>query len=128
MLNVMDQNIGQPGSNESKGNVQVSRKGTTNGEKSNKCNQCDYATSQASTLKKHLKTHSGDKSNKCNQCDFASSRADTFRTHLKTHTRQKLNKCNQCDFASIQSSNLRAHLKMHLEKSQTNVMSVTLDP
>ena len=44
MLNVMDQNIGQPGSNESKGNVQVSRKGTTNGEKSNKCNQCDFQT------------------------------------------------------------------------------------
>ena len=34
------------------------------GEKSNKCNQCDYASSYASNLRAHLKTHSGEKSNK----------------------------------------------------------------
>ena len=32
------------------------------GEKSNKCNQCDYASSQAGNLRAHLKTHSGEKS------------------------------------------------------------------
>ena len=36
--------------------------------KSNKCNQCDYASSHAGHLKTRLKTHSGEKSNKCNQC------------------------------------------------------------
>ena len=35
------------------------------GEKSNKCNQCDYASSQASNLRRHLKMHSGEKSSKC---------------------------------------------------------------
>ena len=40
---------------------------------SNKCNQCEYASSLAGNLKTHLKTHTGEKSNKCNQCDFASS-------------------------------------------------------
>ena len=30
-------------------------------------------------LKTHLKTHSGEKSNKCNQCDYASARADSLR-------------------------------------------------
>ena len=34
-------------------------------------NQCNYASSDPSTLSKHLKTHSGEKSNKCNQCDFS---------------------------------------------------------
>ena len=37
------------------------------GLKSHKCNQCDYAFSQAGDLKRHLKMHSGEKTNKCNQ-------------------------------------------------------------
>ena len=36
---------------------------------SNKCDQCDYASSYASVLKTHLKMHSGEKPNKWNQCD-----------------------------------------------------------
>ena len=46
---------------------------THSGEKLKKCNQCNYASSQAGHLRAHLKTHSGEKSNKCNQCDCASS-------------------------------------------------------
>ena len=62
---------------------------------------------------KHLKTHSEEKSNKCNQCDYASSRAGNLRTHLKTHSGEKSNKCNQCDFASSQAADLRRHFKTH---------------
>ena len=43
--------------------------------KINKCNQCDYASSRAGHLRRHLKVHSGEKPNKCNQCEFASSQA-----------------------------------------------------
>ena len=81
--------------------------------KSNKCNQCDYASSYAHHLRTHLKAHSGEKLNKCNQCDYASSSAHSLRRHLKTHSGEKSNKCNQCDFASSQASNLRTHLKKH---------------
>ena len=42
------------------------------GEKSHKCNQCDFESAWASALKKHLKIHSGERSFKCTQCDFAS--------------------------------------------------------
>ena len=38
-----------------------------------------------------------EKSNKCNQCDYASSRAGELRTHFKTHSLQKSNKWSQCD-------------------------------
>ena len=50
-------------------NVKILRKNTDNVIKSNKCNQCDYASSQAGDLRTHLKTHSGEKSNKFNQCN-----------------------------------------------------------
>ena len=57
-------------------NVDVPLRNTNNdGEKSNKCNQCDYASSRAVHLRIHLKTNTGEKSNKCNQCDYASSQA-----------------------------------------------------
>ena len=56
------------------------------GEKPNKCNQCDYASSRVYNLRIHLKTHSGEKTYKCNMCDYASSRADVLRTHMKTHS------------------------------------------
>ena len=83
------------------------------GEKSNKCNQCGYASSHMSHLRTHLKTHSGEKSNKCNQCEYASSHASTLRTHLKTHIGKKSNKCNQCDYASSLAGNMKTHLKRH---------------
>ena len=68
--------------------------------KENKCNQCNYASSRAGDLRKHLKTHSGEKLNKCNQCDYASSQAGNLIRHIKTHSGEKSNKCNQCDYAS----------------------------
>jgi len=40
----------------------------------------------ASHWRRHLKMHSGEKSSKCNQCDFTSSQASDLRRHLKTHS------------------------------------------
>ena len=65
------------------------------GENSNKCNQCDFASSEAGHLRTHLKTHIiGENSNKCNQCDFASTQGGDLRRHLKTHSGEKSSKCN----------------------------------
>ena len=51
---------------ESGANEDVPFRNTSNeGGKSNKCIQCDYASSHAGHLKTHLKMHSGEKSNKC---------------------------------------------------------------
>ena len=55
------------------------------GEKANKCNQCDFAFSQAGSLRSHLMIHNGGKSNIFNKCDYASSLARELRKHLKTH-------------------------------------------
>ena len=59
------------------------------GEKSIKCNQCDYAFSHAGNLRTHLKTHSGEKSIKCNQCDYASAHPSNLSKHLKRHSGEK---------------------------------------
>ena len=45
-------------------NVKILKKKTDNVIKSNKCNQCNYASFRAGDLRQHLKTHSGEKSNK----------------------------------------------------------------
>ena len=63
-------------------NVTILKKTPGNVIKSNKCNQCDYASSHSGHLRLHLKTYSGEKLNKCNQCDFASSHSGHLRLHL----------------------------------------------
>ena len=55
------------------------------------CNQCNYASSQANDLKKHLKRHRGEKSSKCNQCDCAYAQTGNSKIHLK-HTVEKIEK------------------------------------
>ena len=62
------------------------------GEKLKKCDQCDYASTRAGDLRRHLKTHNGEKPNKCNLCDHASSHPGNLRTHLKIHSGEKSNK------------------------------------
>ena len=76
-------------------------------ERPNKCNQCDFASSQVGNLGRHLQTDSGGKPNKCNGCGYAF--------------------CNQCDFASSEAGDLRRHFKTHsaVEKSKRNATKVT---
>ena len=40
------------------------------------------ASSYAGNFKRHMKVHSGEKSNKCNQCDRAFSEASNLKTHF----------------------------------------------
>ena len=61
---VMDQDIRLNDSNKSKANEKVQIREIDNREKSNKCNQCEYASSQTSHLKSHLKRHSGEEKKK----------------------------------------------------------------
>ena len=77
------------------------------------CNLCAFATSEASNLWSHLRTHSGEKVNKCNQCGYASSHVHYLRRHLRIHSGEKSNKCMQCDYASSRADVLKRHLKKH---------------
>ena len=80
----MDQNLDKHDANKSKTNEEPLREANS-GKKSKKCNQCDFAPSEAGHLRIHLMTHTGEKPNKCNQCDFASSWTQSLKTHMKKH-------------------------------------------
>ena len=90
-MDVMGQDLIDDDFSESGVNVDVPLRNTNNEVvKSNKCNQCNYASSHTGHLKTHLKTHSGEKSNKCNQCDYASYLASDLKRHLLTHSGGKI--------------------------------------
>ena len=112
---VMDENL-QPQCKES---VRTEPMGTNTdlGEKTDRY-------SGAGTLRTHTQGHNLDKSNKCNQCDYASAIADSLRTHLKKHSGEKPNKCNQCDYASIHKQHLSRHLKIHGGKNQQQMQQM----
>ena len=76
--------------------IDVKEKKKIHSDRKNECNQCEYTSSNADSLRIHLMTHCGEKSNKCNKCDYASSDPSNLRTHLKRHSGEKSNKCNQC--------------------------------
>ena len=74
------------------------------------------------------KRDNGEKAQKCNQCEYTSFYANKLRTHLKTHSGEKPNKCIQCSYASYQEGDLRKHLKIHSGKNQTNATNGTMHP
>ena len=86
--------------------------------KANKCNQYDYASSQAGNLRTYLKTHTGEKANKCNQYDYAFTQAG----HLRTNG-ERPNKCKQCNgfFLHLFRQAIWRHIwKRTVKKSRTN--------
>ena len=83
------------------------------GEKPYKCSNCDYTSTALGNLKRHFKTHSEEKTYTCNQCNYASHDTSPLRTHLKTHSGERAYRCHQCDYRSNQLGNLRTHLKIH---------------
>ena len=60
-IGIMEQTIGNDYVSETDANVENLMNKKNNVTKSNKCNQCDYASSYASALKTHSKMHIGDK-------------------------------------------------------------------
>ena len=75
----------------------------------NKCNFCEYASSSAGLIRRHI-------TKKCNECNFVSSslnESSSLKEHKKIHW-EKMHKCNECDFAAFKKFNLKGHKKRHI--------------
>ena len=75
----------------------------------NKCNFCEYASSSAGLIRRHI-------TKKCNEYNFVSSslnESSSLKEHKKIH-REKMHKCNECDFAAFKKFNLKGHKKRHI--------------
>ena len=70
------------------------------GEKSYKCNKCDYSTQRRNDLRLHMMKHTGENPYKCNKCDYSTQRHNDLRLHMMKHTGEKSYKCNKCDYST----------------------------
>ena len=58
--------------------------------------KCTAMSERKTGNNKDLKSPKGEKSHKCNNCNFATSLAGNLRTHMRRHNSEKLFKCDQC--------------------------------
>ena len=59
----MEETVGNQDVSRKDANVEIQMENTNNVKMMYKCNQCQYTSSQAGHLRRHLKTHSGEKPN-----------------------------------------------------------------
>ena len=78
--------------------------------KSHSCNQCQYSSTRAYSLKVHMRKHSGEKPFKCNQCDYPCTSAGSLKRHIRIHSGENPLSCTQCDYSCKQAGSLRRHM------------------
>nr|XP_027204656.1 zinc finger protein 808-like [Dermatophagoides pteronyssinus] len=83
------------------------------GDKRYNCDQCDYATSYKSALKRHIRIHTGDKPYKCKQCEYSTAQHCNLQKHIRIHSGEKPFKCNQCQYATTDKSAFQKHIRIH---------------
>ena len=88
--------------------VLVSDRQRKEGEKSFKCNQCDFASVQAGNLRTFKLTLEKKRTNAINATLHLHRQANWGHSNSLW---RKAQKCKKCDFASVQAHNLRRELK-----------------
>ena len=85
---------------------------THSGEKPYKCTQCDYASTQAGALNRHIKTHSLLKPNQCKWCDYSTIQWSNLAQQLLIHTGEKPHLCKECGNSFREAGHLKTHLRV----------------
>jgi len=78
-----------------------------------KCEKCDKAYTQKSSLSVHMRTHTGERPYKCESCGKTFIRKGDLIVHIRSHTREKPYKCNLCHKTFTQRSDLFRHIRVH---------------
>lgn len=80
------------------------------------CKYCSYRSADPSCMTKHEMTHKNDYNYKCNFCStYKTTQANSLKKHMKTtHLEEyKKIKCDRCGFCSINAETLKKHKKDH---------------
>lgn len=92
------------------------------GEKRYKCEVCEKAFTESSTLRKHMLVHNPNPPQfQCDECSRTFSRKINLNEHMKTHYRNKgepldgddLHECMVCLKVIRNASNFKKHMKIH---------------
>ena len=81
-----------------------------------KCDQCDYATTFATTLKRHIRTHGGQKLNKCDLCGHLFHQTGNLKRHMLIHNGEKPHKCRHCNYSCSETGDLKKHMRTHSDE------------
>ena len=86
------------------------------GERSLKCDECDYVSIRISHFEQHIKeVHDKIKDHICEICGYATSRKNNLKQHKRSFHKmeEKGFKCNHCHYATYRMCDLRRHMSVH---------------
>ena len=83
------------------------------GEKPFRCEQCNYSSAQAKSLKEHMLTHSGEKPFACIECNNTFTKARNLKQHMLLHSGEDPFRCKQCNYSFTHAQHLKEHMFRH---------------
>ena len=118
------------------------KKSKKNGDSTFPCKKCNYTTTKAFLLSRHMRSHSEVRPHRCAVCDRGFKSLPCLQNHVNTHTGtkpfkckfcshrfttsgelvrhvrykhtfEKPHKCTECDYASVELSKLKRHIRIH---------------